>query len=231
MAITDFLTQTPDFQTMSTLDPDQQRLFGEASGVISGGLNRGGFSGDLTARLSPGLSNVQAWLSNQVKNLGQFDTASASAIQRGLSGQPSTSISPQATLDAWRKGIFQPGLQALQEDAIPMLKDMFAQQGASFSSRLSESGRRLTSDFTRSATSVLQEMLREDRIRSEGYAESAANRSVQTIPLAQQAGLSQAAQGSALTNALLPFQNFDQATLDRLRQEFYTINPYLASAL
>lgn len=171
------LSSKPDIESRPSLSPEQQRVSALTEADITRGLQRPD---------SPILALLERFLGGQTESLGRFDTPTASALERALSGEPSSRFSPELTESAWRKGFFTPGLRAIEEEAIPLLKDAFALKGASFSTRLAEQGRKIITDFTQGASGVLAQMQREDRIREEALRESAANRATQAIPLAEQ---------------------------------------------
>lgn len=169
---------------------------------------------------------------NQAQGLGQgSNQLTTNALNRALLGTPSSTYDPKLTEEAWLKGVYLPGMRAIEEEAIPLMKDTLSLTGSAYSSRLAEKGRRVFTDFNRSAVGILAQMQRDDSIRAQALKESAAQRSLEAVPLAQKESFMPTYRAQAMTSALAPFQAYDQSLLDAKRREYYQVNPWLGPAL
>ena len=181
------------------------------------------FPGEMIAALIPGMLQALSMISPT--QMGQFDPQSAAAIEQGLSGQPSYDLSPQATENYFQRGVMAPMLRSYEQDIAPRIREGFAAKGASWSSRRGDATRKALEGLQTGALSELSRAVFSNQGLEAQLAESAANRQLGTVPLAEAFGMRDVSRGGALTSAFAPFQAFEQAKASADYNEWMRTRP------
>ncbi len=205
---------------------------------LYGGLTRGTgatpFEGELVAPLVPELQAAQDQFSG-FEGGDQFDELSAAAVERALSGEPSFDVSDEATAERFERGVAAPLRRDFETNIAPLIDESFASRGGSFSSRRGEARARALTDISLRGQSILAGQQQENQQLQAALSESAANRQMAGVGLAEQVSMAPLLRSQALTTTGAPFQLYEQSLRDAQYSEFLRMapenNPYVQAAL
>jgi len=132
---------------------------------------------------------------------GEFSTSRSAVIERLLSGEPSTEISPERT-EKWFKGaVAQPMMSAFEEYIRPQLQRAFLSSGALRSSRKGTAEADVLKGMSTEMTKQLTTAQREDEMLRAQLRESALARALQAVPISQQAAMQPLMEASGMLQA------------------------------
>lgn len=146
-------------------------------------------------------------------------------IQQLLAGKPAYNLDPESTKQYFEKGVQAPMLRAFDQDIAPRLRDSFSSQGALFSSRRADATRQALEGLNTSMASELSRAVFSNQQLEAQLAESAANRQVQGVQLGAQQSMLPATRASAFSQALAPYQAYQQGLADTKYEEFLRTQP------
>lgn len=171
-------------------------------------------------------------LRNQLQgyNINPYQREQNLALQNALAGLPSYNLQ-ESDFDSQ---VTRPLLRTFDTEINPRLQAGFAGQGASFSSRRGYATQQALEDLGTQLASERARFYREDRNLAASLAESAANRQLQAVGLADAASASPLGRASALQSVLSPYQQREQqlilADMARFQEGLPINNPALQLA-
>lgn len=141
------------------------------------------------------------------------------AVTSALSGQPSFDLSPAVTDAYFQNAIYNPTMRNFQQDTLPQIKEAFAGVGAFSSAQGSAVGRAL-GDLNSSLAGSRTTLAYQDQQLAAQLAESARQRQVQGVQLANALAQQPLQNTLSYMNALAPFQQRMDAQAQSAYQEF-----------
>lgn len=187
----------------------------------------------LVAPLLPGM--VQAMGMAGTYNPSLFAKSAPGAIERALSGKPSFSLDPSVTQNYFQNSFVSPMMRTWNSVIKPQINEAYAAQGAGLGSRRASAIDRSLGDLTSNLTQQLGQLSYQDQALGANLAESAAQRSLSAVPVAQQYQMQPLMASSAMSSALAPFQAWSQQQSTDTYNEFLRTrsynSPFLNAAL
>lgn len=167
------------------------------------------FGQETVAGLIPELQGVAQQL-GQV-DLTQFLGQQEGALQRALSGVPAANLGPRETARFFQKAVATPLLRTFDTEIAPRIAEGFAGGGATFSSQRGRAQREALEDLQTQLAGGLGQFQLSNQQFNAGLQESALQRQLQAVGIAEQQALAPLNRLSSLTQALGPFQQQAQA--------------------
>lgn len=175
--------------------------------------------------------------------LSQYGSAQNPLLQQAqnplafaLSGQSSSNINPQATQDFFQRSIYNPAQQNLTRNILPQIGAAYAGPGGGFwsSARAGAQGQAIN-DFAGRMEGAGAQLAYQDEQARRALAESAAGRSLQAVPLAQQLSQEPAQRAQSLMAGGGIMQAIEdlgiRRELERFRAESPENAPYIQQAM
>lgn len=222
--------------TVSNWNPQQGNLAHVLTPILQQQIGQGvsPYTGQLVAPLQ-GQSQMQAMIDSY--NPTQFQQGQTGAINQALSGQPSyqASTDPATTAAYFQQAVADPMMRNYQANIAPQINQGFAAQGGTFSTARGMAQQRQLSDLQSQDAQQLAGMQYQTHMQNQALnaqlAESAANRQMQGIGLAQQYANQPLYSAQALSQALQPMQQQaqaqDAAAYDQWQKQQAYNNPWL----
>lgn len=213
----------------STLTRSQRGIADEIANFLRGKVGEGGTA--LPSHLiNPSLiDEVRAFLPQIQATTGEggfLQQEQLGALQRALSGQPSSEINRETTLQAFQQGVADPAFRQFDQQIAPRIAQQFASVGGSFNTRKGETTSRALQGLQTDLTGQLSNMFRQDEQLRAGLAESASQRALGAIPLTGQFGLQNIQRLGAGMQLLQPFQQLsDQQRQSQIEAFMRTMAP------
>lgn len=162
--------------------------------------------------------------------LGAFDPSAfqantAVALNRALSGVPTSQVDPAATEGFFRDAVADPAMRHFDREIRPRLRAGLASSGMLSSTSNLNQTREALSSLQAGLSSQLAGMQLENQRFNIGLQEAAAARSLQAVPMANAQATEPIRRASSLLAAAAPFAAQDQAQLDANFQEFMRTSP------
>lgn len=212
--------------TVSNFNPQQQNLAHVLGPVLQSQVGKGitPYSGEIVAPLNAGYQNVQDQLNSY--NPQQFQAGQTGAINQALSGQPAYNLDPQTTANYFQQGVVDPSMRTYNSTTAPAINQGFAAQGGTFSTARGIAQSRALSDLQATNASNLAQTQYQNQTLNSQLAESAANRQLQGIGIANQYQTQPLYNAQQLSAALQPFQQQAQALDTTGYQQWQAQQPY-----
>ena len=194
---------------------------------IGEGLER--FPGEFIAPLTPEQERAREFLGDFQP--GQFDTLSQTAIERALSGDPSFQLDPQTTERFFREAVEKPIFKTFEREIEPRIRSGFSGLGSTFGTRRGLAVQRALGDIGDTLASQLSTAQFQNQRLQAGLAESAAERQIRGVGLAQQFEAQPIQRASQLFGAAEPFRQVEQQRLSAEFAEFLRTRPELSPTI
>lgn len=213
--------------TMSTLNPGQQAAMKATGQWLIPQIGKGvpAYQGQQVAPLDQGYGAVRQILSgyNPMNPNAQGQQA---AIGSALGGQPSYSLDPATTQNWFNQSVANPLMKNYQSNIAPQINQGFAGTGGLFSTARGFAQQRALSDLQGNEANQLAQAQMGNQQLSAQLAESAANRQLQAVGLANQQQNQPLLSAAAIEQLLGPFQQNAQAQNTAQYNEFLRTQPY-----
>ncbi len=217
----------------SSLTRQQRAVMQQVYEFLNGNLGKDlqQYPGQMVAPLLPGMVTA-------MNMAGSYDPKmfnDAESISRALSGKPSFDIDQASTDRYFNQSVVTPMMRTYDRVIAPRINEAYAAAGAGFSTRRGDKLSQVLGDIGTDLTGQRAQFARDDRNLSASLSESAMNRMMQAIPMAQQRRFEPLQASAAMSTALTPFQAWQQQQADSgyrewLRTRDYQ-SPYLSAAL
>jgi hypothetical protein len=227
--------------TISNFSPQQTNLMHTLLPLLKSQEGTGitPYTGELVAPLNSGYGEVQNMLGSY--NPNQFQQGQTGAINQALSGQPSytANTDPAATANYFQQSVVNPSMRNYNQVTAPAINQGFAANGGTFSTARGVAQATALSNLqAQNAAGLAQTQFsaqQQGQALNASLADSAANRQVQGIGLAQQYANAPLYNAQQLSQALQPFQqnaqDQDAAAYQQWQSQQSYNNPYLANIM
>lgn len=212
----DWLFGSPgEMKTESALTPEQEELYNRLIQGLSGRVFTPGeqYSGPVSADPTESQQQAQTALARAISG----ESSLGEALQRALSGQPSTSTSPEA-MDRYFSEAVEAPMRREYEETQTQLANEFAGPGTYWGGARMDAQQGAAGDFASALASERANLAWQNEQSRRQLSESAADRALQAGQLSS--GLAE-----ALYNMGSQQQNIEQQGLERLYEEFVRTRP------
>jgi len=170
---------------------------------------------------------IQQW----IPQAGKYDVVAGQAVMQALSNRPSYDVSPKATAEYFKAGVADPVMREFDRSIKPKIDQAYAAKGAFLSSRRGTETANALGDIGVGLSSQLAQWQQSNQALSASLAESAANRQMQGVGMANQQAMMPLMRSQALMSALSPWQAQSQQELRAKYQEWLRTRPESNPAL
>jgi len=166
----------PEIISTSSLTPEQNALSKAISGYLEPLIGQGvtPYTGQVVAGQTPEELTALQGLRDKVA----ADPTLINAYQRYLSGEPSTTISPEATEEYFQKEIFDPTIRRYREEILPLMGEQYIGSGTYWGNARAEAQRKALRDVAEDLTGQYATLKYQDELSRRDLAENAANRAL-----------------------------------------------------
>lgn len=157
--------------------------------------------------------------------MGSFAVGQREAIERGLSGDPTSVVDPAASDRFFQDRVATPLLRSFERDIKPRIDEAFSRVGGSFGSQRGVAAQQSLEEVFNTLASERAGFMREDRNMGFQLRESAAERALRSVGIADQMSMSRLGQERNLIDSQGYFQDYDQQIASAKFAEFLRTAP------